>query len=290
MMPARLQSLVLLLTVRDAEACQRELDRQRFALQAGWNEMLAVHTACVALLPADDAASPEAALLMECSFQGSLAEFAHALFPVMGLPLDALFAHTSAPPLTDADAFYRFLSANARRTAAFSSRPRAPRPWRAVDSLRRLAAARSLARGSGLSPAALESRRAAVGMQERAPGVPFVHVSLLAPKPAARPRLWRALRELEFGSVHPELWVRFLIEGERLVCLAYPVEVAPLWSERISTEALLELSAIFANTRGFVGSTSMRRSRRARRLEEFLLDYRVPAGAWFSARAQLRNA
>jgi len=290
-MPPSLQSMVLLLTVRDGNACRHELDRQRTALEAAWAQIPGLHSACFALLPADDPATPEAALLFECTFDGLLLDFAPTLYQAAGRAFDALFAHTGAPPATDAGAFYRFLSANARRTAAFSTRPQVRRRlWIALDWLRRLAASRAVTRGSALNPEALEARRAAVGMQERAPGVPTLHVALIAPEATARARLKRALRELEFGADRAELTARFLIAGERLVCLAYPDEIAPLWSERMSATALADLSSIWANTRGFVASTGLRRRRRERRLEEFLLDYRVPAGAWFCARARLGNA
>ena len=285
------QSLTVVVGVADAERCATELELRRDALQAGWARMPGLHSACLALLPPSTLPATDAALLFECSFDGPFAELKDALFAYVGEALNAVLSHCDGYPVTaSAPAFAEYLGARARRSAALreSDEPVAievsmwRRVQRAFDSLRPRSPVAS-------HEAELEPRRGAVGLQEAVPGVPLLHVARLIEGARARHLLTNALRDVELEPARFDHGARFLVHGERLLFLAYPNQNAPRWSERLSQAALATLSLIYRNARGFSGSPLSRRARRERRLQQFLLDGRVPVAAWFNARAPLRE-
>ena len=286
------QSLTVILPVRDAEACQRELARRRSALEHGWAAVPGQVSACLAILPADY--TSEAALLLECSFETEFAEWAHATFAGLGGELSAVFGHCEGyPELADARAFTEYLGSRAQRSFAFASRPAPVAEFELWRSLQRLFDAFSAPRASSpviANEPALEARHSAVGMQEPVPGVPLLHVAWLRTGARARARLMRALRELHSVPALVEHDARFLLAGQRLVFVAYPSEGAQRWSERLSHVALDACTRIWRNCRGFAELWGARRGRRERRLSEFVLEHRVPVGAWFNARPALRGA
>jgi hypothetical protein len=210
----------------------------------------------------------------------------------MGQELSAVLSQCAEyPEPADAQRFARYLGARGRRSAAFGLGSALPgelelRPilWRLLDALHPARPAAIPA----LSQEELEARRLAVGMQEPTPGVPLVHVAWLAP--GSRPRLKRALRELGREPRAIEYDARFVLDGARLVFVAYPNQNAPVWTERLSQVALSECARVWRNCRGFRGGFGLSRARRARRLQEFVLQHRIPVAAWFNARVPLRGA
>ena len=282
-------SLTVILPLLDSAGCEAELERRRPALERGWAKVPGLVSACLAILPAD--AGPESAqpaLLFECSFDADFADLLFVSFTAFGQELSAVLRHCAEYPASaDVRSFSDYLSARARRSSAFGSGA-APSgeldlrrsAWRVLDAL----PVPNAARGAEPSEEALEARRLAVGMQEPVPGVPLVHVAWLLP--GARPRLKRALRELEREPSAAAHDARFLLDGPRLVFVAYPNENAQRYSERLSQVAFRPCTRIWRNSRGFVRLWGARRARRQRRLQEFVLEHRIPVAAWFNARAR----
>ncbi|MEO6601652.1 MAG: hypothetical protein ABIQ16_17380 [Polyangiaceae bacterium] len=285
-------SLTVILPVLDADACRVELERQRPALEHGWAKVPGLSSACLALLPA--AAGPERAvpaLFLECSFETEFADLMFVWFMACGDELSAVLSHCAEyPESADARRFAEYLGSRARRSSTLGSRSAlngefalGRTGWRVLDAV-------SL---RGAAPDALpsederEARRLGVGMQEPIPGVPLVHVAWLAP--GRRPQLLRALRELEHQPSAVEYDPRFLLDGRRLVFVAYPNEGAARWSERLSQVALAACTRVWRNCRGFSGGFGVQRARRARRVQEFVLEHRIPVAAWFNARVPFRG-
>ena len=283
------QSLTAILPLCDGdEPCRVELERQRPALERGWAEIPGLVSACLAILPAELGTGP--ALLLECSFEAEFAAFARTCFALLGQELSAVFGHcVGYPEAADARAFAEYLGSRAQRSFAFAALVSSSE-FELGRALRRLRDALSRPRARSpvaLDPRALEARRSAVGMQEPVPGVPLLHVTWL--RPGARGRLMRALRDLPFVPAPVVHDARFLVDGARLVFVAYPSENAQRWSERLSRVALSACARIWGNCREFSGLRGARRARRERRLSQFVLEHRVPVGAWFNARASLRR-
>jgi hypothetical protein len=286
-------SLTVILPVLDAAACRLELERQRLALEHGWAKVPGLVSACLALLPAETgAARAFPALLLECSFETEFADLMFVWFMASGQELSAVLGQCAEyPESADARLFADYLGSRARRSSAFAARPTASGELEFGRSLRRVFDALrpvSAAPPPPLSDEELEARRLAVGMQEPIPGVPLVHVAWLAP--GSRTRLKRALRELEHEPPAVEYDARFLLDGARLVFVAYPNESAPRWSERLSQIGLAACARVWRNCRGFSEFCGVPRARRARRLQEFVLEHRIPVAAWFNARAPSRGA
>jgi hypothetical protein len=281
-------SLTVILPLLDAAACRSDLERQRPALERGWAKVPGLISACLAILPSDE--SPDGAppaLLFECSFETDFADLMFASFMAYGQELSAVLRHCAQyPESADAQLFADYLGTRARRSSAFGS-GHAQRGelelrrglWRALDGL----ATFSVVPAPQLTEEELEARRLAVGLQEPIPGVPLVHVAW--PLPGSRPRLRRALRELEREPPATPHDVRFLLSGTRLVFMAYPSQNAQRWSERLSQVALAPCARVWRNCRGFMRLLGARRARRERRLQEFVLEHRIPVAAWFNARA-----
>jgi hypothetical protein len=286
-----LQSLTLVLEVSDLSACLAELVSQRASLERGWAALPGLQSACLAALPG--AAGASAALLLEFSFEGDLAAFTTTLFANVGAELNALLRHCEGRrSLSSARELTTFFGAEARRADPLGEARQAPplslRRWlfALCDRVRLLASTGS----QGVAPMSageLEERRSAVGLQEWYSGVPLLHSSWLLPEPSARDRVKRALRDLE-RSAAPR--GRFLLVGQRLLFLAYPGENPLLYSERLSHAACFDLARVWGNTAGFPALALLRRARRERRLQDYLLDYRVPVAAWFKARASSARA
>jgi hypothetical protein len=134
----------------------------------------------------------------------------------------------------------------------------------------------------------LEGRRRAVGMQDWQPGTPLLHVARLPGEPRARARLRRALRAMTLEPTPLERAARFMTHEQRLLFLAYPAQNAQLWSERVSLAALRPLTRVWADVPELAINPWLRRKRRARRLQRFLLDGRTPVAIWFNAHAPPR--
>jgi hypothetical protein len=293
MSDAARQFLTLLVTVTDPLSCERELERRKAELRAGWSRVPGMRTACLALLPAMGHAP--CALLLESSYVGDLSGFASNSWRIMGAELSAIFQHCEGYSSRAGPAeLASFLRARARRATPLSG----GRPgdsdvhpyrvaWRRVAqifSAAELVWARQASPSPALDQPALERRSAAVGFQESEPGVPLLHVAEISPCASARRRLTRALRAIDGRNVIDEAGARFLRDRERLVFLAYPTERAARFSERMSQEAGPLLGRIWAQTCGFpyVGPL-VRRALRRRRIERFLLAERVPVAVWFNA-------
>jgi len=281
-------SLTVVLPLRDAAACRVAIERQRLAIERGWAKVPGLISACLATLPGDqrsDAASP--ALFVECTFESELADLMSALFSVIGAELSSVLAHCAEyPELADARGFAGYLAERARRSSAFASGslPRGMLDlngivWRLLDTFA-LPNAGSLIE---TSEEELEARRSAVGMQEPIQGVPLVHVAWLLPRAIARTK--RALRDLGRVSEPVEHDARFVLDGTRLLFVAYPSSPAQCWAERLSQRGFGPCARIWRNARGFSLPFGVRRARRARWLAEFVLEQRVPVAAWFNARA-----
>lgn len=288
-------TVVLPLRDADGEACRVQLERQRAALEAGFARVPGVISACLALLPADpELALP--ALFIECTFESDFRALIEAWFLVLGEPLTAVLGNCAEfrTPAHAGD-LAEYLGARAQRSAAFAGLPSGGEfeleLGRAVQ--RGLDALGALGRALPAAPAHPqiledEARRSALAMQEPLRGVPLVHVAWIVP--AARARLQRALRDLERIPAPVEYDVRFLLADARLVFVAYPDQSAARWSERLSRGALAPCTRIWQNCRQFTRSVLVRRARRERQLQQFVLQYRVPVGAWFNARAPLSGA
>jgi len=285
-------SLTVVLPLLDAHACRLELERQRFALEHGWAKVPGLISACLAVLP--EQGGPERAppaLLLECSFETGFVDLMFVSFRVLGQELSAVLKHCAEyPEAPDFARFSDYLGSRARRSSAFGSGPAADnelslgqRVWRVLDALH----VRSAAATEAPTEDELEARRLAVGMQEPTPGVPLVHVAWLVP--GARARVKRALRELEREPSAGEHDARFLLDGARLVFVSYPNQDAQRWSERLSQEALAPCARIWRNSHGYPRSWAARRARRERRLQEFVLEHRIPVAAWFNVRAPRRE-
>ena len=281
---------MLVLGVSDAAACQAELQQQRDPLERGFRASLGLQTACLALLPARGGAP--GALLFECTFAGELVALASTLFTHLGAALNSLFLQCAgAPAPSSAHELAAFLRSEARRACSLGEEghaaPLIPRGWPSAlfDAIRLVGLGASAE--LPLTAAELEAQRSAVGLQEWQLGVPLLHAAWLSPEPSARAHLKRALRSTEH-AVAPR--ARFLLVGQRLLFLAYPSERALLWSERASHAACFTLARIWANTRGFPGLGRLRRARRERRVQDYLLDYRVPVAVWFNAAASSPGA
>lgn len=285
---SRHNSLTVLLPVPDddAEPCRMELQRQRAALERGWAEIPGLISACLAVLPAAPGTRP--ALLLECSFETSFTELSHACFVRLGPELSAVFGHCEGyPKSADARAFADYLGSRAQRSFAFaasvSQSELGRRFWRWLDAI----GPAHLRSAVVADEPMLEARRSAIGMQEPVPGVPLVHVTTL--RRGSRARLMRALRDLPFVPAPVVHDARFLLDGPRLVFVAYPSENAARWSERLSRVALDAGTRIWRNCQEFSGLLAVRRARRERRLAQFVLEHRIPVAAWFNARAPLRR-
>ena len=286
-----LQSLTLVLGVLDECACRAELDQRHASWERAFAASPGLHTACVAVLPSS--AGAMTALLLEFSFEGELSAFAATLFALAGDELNALLVHCEGRrSLASARDLTAFLRSEARRSVALGEPRRdarlGPRSWlwAVRDAVRSLAWSRRQS-APPISADELEAQRSAVGLQEWQSGVPLLHASLLLPEPAARDRVKRALRDVEWASAPPG---RFLLVGQRLLFLAYPAERALLYSERASQAACLALARVWANTCGFPALPWLGRARRERRLQDYLLDYRVPVAAWFNGAASSARA
>jgi len=286
------QSLTVILEVSDATSCAAALGQARRALEAAFAQLPGLHTACVALLPALPGAA-ESALLFECMFEGPMLTIVLALLGLAGPELCGVLAHSADfPALASARAVSEFLSARACRAAACADSESPPVPadfWeraRAVASARRFWPTRPA--GVAVDASELERRRGAVGMQDWQPGVPLLHVARLPDDTRSRARVRRALRALELEQTPLERAARFMIHGQRLLFLAYPAELAQLWSEQVSRTALCPLTLVWANSPELRVSPWAPRKRRARHLQRFLLDGRVPVAVWFNAHARPR--
>lgn len=282
MSPAAVRSLVVILEVPDEAACAVEIARQRAALEAGWATLPSLRSACLAVLPAT--AREAAGLLFACEFEGELRALADGLEERAGPPLSTLFALCTPSPRagTGSDALYRLLSAHATRAVRAPSEPPATLDlglaWLGRARARLALSLRApTPRGEALD----EARRSAVAMQQMLPGVPLLHSTHVA-SPAAARRVRRVLRDWERTSAslpgEPRCWA----QGERVLLLAQPREVAPLWAERVARRALGALSALWLETREFSDAPAAR-GPRGRYVWRFLLDQRLPIGAWYDA-------
>ena len=286
-----LQSLTVVLNVADAAACRAELECQRAPLDRAWSALPGLHTGCLAWLPA--AYGESAALLLECTFEGTLPALAAAWFSLAGAALSALFQHVAgAPRVASAQELLSLLSVQARRATACAE----PSELSGVEAgfgrrvrlaLRTTwASVRRRAAPPGLESEADEQRRTDVGLQELTAGVPLLHAVRLLP--GARARLKAALRDVELARIAHG--ARFLAHGERLLFLAYPDEPALTWSEGVTRGALPVLAGVWASSAEFVDGVWRRRAQRERRVQEFLLAHRLPVATWFNAQEVLRTA
>ncbi|MEO8901978.1 MAG: hypothetical protein ABI488_08930 [Polyangiaceae bacterium] len=283
-MTAQRQSLTVAVGVADYAACSAALTQGRSALEAAFTQVGGVEHACLALLAASRRAT-DSALFFECSFNGSLAALLTALFALAEPELVAVFGHCAEfPKAPSAPVFTEYVSARARRASApdasvFSDGD-AMTSWRKWYTT---LVARCYWRPSPteLDPAELELRRSAVGMQDWEPGAPLLHVAHVPVR--SRSRVKRALRALEQDSAGLDPEVRFLWHGDRLLFFAFPSQIALIWSERVSRVALAPLTRIWSAVPAFRGRPWLRRARRSRELQRFLLDGRAPVGAWFNA-------
>jgi hypothetical protein len=286
------QSLTVIVDVGDAEACAATLGQSRLALEAAFAQLPGVHTACLALLPALPGA-PESVLLFECSFEGAMLTLIEALLRLAGSEFCRIFGHSAGFPETaETRAVSEFLSARACRATACADSESPPVSVDFWQRARAFVAARRYwpTKAARITPDAseLERRRGAVGMQDWQPGVPLLHVARLPDDTRSRARVRRALRALELAQPPLERAARFMIHGQRLLFLAYPAQQAQLWSERASLTALSSLTRVWADSPELGGSPWSPHKRRARHLERFLLDGRVPVAAWFNSHAQPR--
>jgi hypothetical protein len=250
-------------------------------------------TACLALLPPQSPGDEQGcALLFECGFEGPFSDFASALFARAGEDLSAVLRHCEGySRAANAREFSQYLSQRAVRASTLAE----PRGSAGIEFWPRLRAVFAplrllfLRRGTGaaLSAEQLEERRGAVGMQEPRRGVPLLHLAWLSARPNALTRTKRALRAVAGEPAPVQDCARFLVHHGRLLFLAYPQQSAALWSERMSHVACFKLARIWANTRGFPALPLLRRARRERRLQEFLLDNRLPVAVWFNAASAL---
>jgi hypothetical protein len=284
------QSLTVIVNVIDVPSCAAALGQARRPLETAFAQLPGLDTACLALLPPLPGTS-ESALLFESLFEGPLLALIEALLGLAGPEFCGLFAHSAGfPEAADARAVSAFLSARACRAAACAD---SESPAVHVDfweRARTLVAARfrwpTRPAEVAVDASDLERRRGAVGMQDWQPGVPLLHVARLPDDARSRARVRRALRALE--QVPMERAARFMVHGERLLFLAYPAQNAQLWSEQVSLTALASLTRVWADVPELRVSPWLRRQRRARRLQRFLLDGRAPVAAWFNAQARLR--
>ena len=291
---ARCQSLTVVLDVADVCACQTALTEQGAALERCWAQIPGLLTACLALLP-PLSVGRSGALLLECSFVGTLAGLVEALCDGAGPALSAVLGECDARlALAGAPELTQFLSEHAQRAVPFGEPTArdselAPMRWlqARLDQLR-LCFVPLRSDALAWNAEELELRRSAVALQEPERGAPLLHVAWLVE--GALPRVRRALRDVELEPAQLGHGARFLLHDERLLFFAYPCELALGWSERASEAALFTLSRIWMNARGFANMAWLRRARRERRLQNYLLDYRVPVGAWFNAGQSLRRA
>ncbi len=286
------QSLTVILEVSDVTSCAAALGQARRALEAAFAQLPALHTACLALLPALPGAT-ESALLFECMFEGSMVSIVRALLGLAGPELCAVLAHSvDFPEPASTRAVSEFLSARACRAAACADSESPPVPADFWERARAIACARrywpTRRAEVAVDSSELERRRGAVGMQDWQPGVPLLHVARLPDDTRSRARVRRALRAVELEQTPLERAARFMIHGRRLLFLAYPAEPAQLWSERVSRTALCPLTRVWANSPELRVSPWAPRKRRARHLQRFLLDGRAPVAIWFNARARPR--
>ncbi len=275
------QSLTVVFVVTDVAACGAALARHRAAVEAAFVQMTDLDHACLALLPPLPGAA-DGALFLESSFGGALAELLGALFRLAEAEIGDIFASCAAfPDAADARTFTAYVSARARRAHAAANGGK-PNGWRRAHSA---LAARCYWPSSPAQPdaAELEQRRGAVGMQDWQPGAPLLHVARMPTEAHRRARLKRALRALDQDALPLEASARFLMHGDRLLFVAYPAQIALLWSERVSRVALAPLTRIWSAVPAFQGQPWLRRARRARQLQRFLLDGRTPVGVWFNA-------
>ena len=286
------QSLTVVVEVVDPTSCANALSQSRRALEAAFAQLPGLHTACLALLPPLPGAS-ESALLFECMFDGPLLSLTEALLSSADPELRQIFAQCADfPEPASARAWCEILSARACRATACAD---ADSPRAELDLLER---ARTIVAARCYWPTAvsrvavdaveLERRRSAVGMQDWQPGVPLLHVARLPDDTRSRARVRRALRALELERAPLERAARFMIHGQRLLFLAYPAENAQLWTEQVSRKALASLTRIWANVPDLHSRPWLRRRRRVRQLQRFLLDGRAPIATWFNAHARPR--
>ncbi len=279
------QSLTVVFGVTDVAACGAALARHRAALEAAFAQVADLDHASVALLPPLPGAQ-DGALFLECSFRGLLAVLLGALFALAEPEIGAVFARCADfPDAVNALTFTAYVSARARRASAAPTSNAEAGAWQSVCTV---FAARCYwpSRPTLPDAAELEQRRSAVGMQDWQPGAPLLHVARLPAEARRRARVKRALRALERDAVPLDPSARFLWHGDRLLFFAYPPQIALLWSERVSRAALAPLTRIWSAVPEFQGQPWRRCARRARQLQRFLLDGRVPVGAWFNAAAQ----
>jgi hypothetical protein len=286
------QSLTVILEVTDATSSATALSQTRRALEAAFAQLPGLDTACLALLPALPGAT-ESALLFECSFEGTLLEMSEALLGSAGPEWCRLFAHCAGfPEPVDARALCEFLSARACRGVAWADSESPHVQLDLWERVRMVVAARchwpTKAAEISIDASDLERRRGAVGMQDWQPGAPLLHVARLPDDARTRASLRRALRALELEQALFERAARFMLHGQRLLFLAYPAQNAQLWTEQVSRRALGSLTRIWASVPELRGRPWLRRKRRVRRLQRFLLDGRAPVAAWFNAHARLR--
>lgn len=286
-------SLTVVLPLREAGACQLEIEQQRPAIERGWANVAGLNGACLAVLPGGPGPEQDPpALLWECTFEGEVADLMSATFARIGAELSGVLEHClDAPVAVDERSFADYVLARARRSWAFGpgAQPKdwteiVPAAWRLLDALR-YPSAPALCEAS---EAELEARRLAVGMQEPLAGVPLVHVAWLLPGTLHRTK--RALRDVGRAPPPVEHDARFLLAGTRLVFVASPSMNAQRWSERLSQQGLEPCARLWRNSHGFSWPFGARRARRARRLQEFVLEHRIPVAAWFNARAPHWNA
>jgi hypothetical protein len=284
------QSLTVIVEISDSTSCGTALGQTRRTLEAAFAQLPRLHTACLALLPPLPGMS-DSALLFECQFDGQLLSLSEALLGSAGPELRQIFAHcVDFPEPASARAWCEFLSARACRATvcADADSPRAELDLR--ERVRIVVAARcywpTAVNKVAVDTAELERRRGAVGMQDWQPGVPLLHVARLQDDARARARVRHALRALELEMAPLERAARFMIHGQRLLFLAYPEQNAQLWTEQVSRSALASLTRIWASVPELHGRPWLRRKRRARQLQRFLLDGRTPVAAWFNAHAR----
>jgi hypothetical protein len=285
------QSLTVIVEISDAASCATTLGQTRRVLEAAFAQLPGLRTACLALLPPLPGAS-DPALLFECLFDGTLLGLLAALLASAGPELCAVFAHCAGfPEPACARSWCEFLSARACRATPFAD---ADSPSVQLDLWERartvVAAHCYWPRKAGevsVDAADLERRRSAVGLQDWQPGVPLLHVAWLPDDARTRARVRRALRVLELEAAPLEAAARFMLHGQRMLFLAYPAQNAQLWTEHVSRSALGSLTRIWASVPEFRRRPWLRRKRRVRHLQRFLLDGRTPVAAWFNAHARL---
>ncbi len=282
------QSMTFVSPVRDAGSCAAALEAQRAALEVGLARVPGLLGACLALLPASP--TQAAGVLFECSFVGALSDLLFTLHAGLGAELEAVLSECPGFEAGSGEpAFSEYVGARARRSAAFraADEPALELPWPAWPSVSDALPPLGGAPDAPLDEQELEARRSAVGMQEPLLGVPLLHVAWLPA--AARARVKRALRGLELERAPLERDARFLLDGERLLFLAYPTDNAQAWSERLSHVALPVFTRVWRHCRGFPRFFGQSRARRRRRLQQFVLERRVPLAVWFNAREPLRS-